>query len=53
VEAVSIIGMSIPPIRENPGFHTPNDTVEHIEPEAVEACLNIAYHYILEKDRTG
>ena len=48
VEAVSIGGMSIPPIRENPGFHTPDDTVEHIEPEAVETCLNIAYRYIVD-----
>jgi aminopeptidase YwaD len=53
VEALSIVGMSIPPIRENPGFHTPDDTVEQIEPEAVEACLEIAYHYILDKDRLG
>jgi Zn-dependent M28 family amino/carboxypeptidase len=52
VEALSIIGMAIPPIRENPGFHTPNDTVERIEPEAVEACLDIACRYIQEKDRS-
>jgi Zn-dependent M28 family amino/carboxypeptidase len=52
VEALSIIGMHIPPIRENPGFHTPSDTVEQIEPQAVEACLDIACRYILEKDRT-
>ena len=53
VEASSIVGLPIPPIREELGFHTQNDTVERIEPEAVEACLEIAYHYILDKDRLG
>jgi aminopeptidase YwaD len=53
VEASSIVGLPIPPIREQLGFHTPNDTVDNIEPEAVEVCLKIAQRYILEKDRTG
>jgi len=34
-------------------YHTPNDTVEHIDAEAVETCLNIVYRYIREKDHTG
>jgi aminopeptidase YwaD len=50
VEALSIVGLPIPPIREELGFHTLNDTVENIEPEAVEACLEIAQRYVLEKD---
>lgn len=53
VEASSIVGLPIPPIRENPGFHTPDDTLEQIEPEAVAACLGIACRYIEEKDRSG
>ena len=53
VEAVSILPMSMALIQEDTWFHTPNDTVEHIEPAAVEACLSIAYRYILEKDRAG
>jgi hypothetical protein len=51
VEASSIVGLPIPPIREELGFHTQNDTVERIEPEAVEVCLEIAQRYIMEKDR--
>jgi len=53
VEVLVIIGMYIPPSLEELGYHTPNDTVERIEPEAVAACLEIAYHYILDKDRLG
>jgi hypothetical protein len=53
VEAVSIIGLSTALIRDGLVFHTPNDKVEHIEPEAVEACLSVAYRYIHEKDHTG
>jgi hypothetical protein len=53
VEALTITGMSIPPNLEELGYHTPNDTVERIEPAAVEAGLHIAYRYILEKDRLG
>ena len=53
VEASSIVGLPIPPIREQLGFHTPNDTVDNIEPEAVEVCLKIAQRYILKKDRSG
>jgi hypothetical protein len=32
-------------------YHTPWDTVDAIEPEAVEAVLNIAVNYIVCKDR--
>lgn len=53
VEAVSIIGLSTALIRDGLVFHTPNVTVEHIEPEAVEACLNVACRYIHERDHTG
>ena len=53
VEALSVVGLPIPPIREEIGFHTSGDTVENIEPEAVEACLEIAQRYILETDRAA
>jgi hypothetical protein len=53
VEALSIVGMSMALIQEGAGYHTLDDTVERIEPEAVAACLEIAYHYILDKDRLG
>ena len=53
VEVLVIIGMYIPPSLEELGYHTPNDTVERIEPAAVETCLKIKYCYVLEKDRLG
>jgi hypothetical protein len=52
VQAVSILAMSTAIIRNDLVFHTPKDIVENIEPEAVEACLKIAFRYILEKDRS-
>jgi hypothetical protein len=38
-------------IRDKMVYHTLDDTVEHIEPAAVEASLKIALKYILEKER--
>jgi len=52
VEAVSIIGLLTALIWDGLVFHTSNDTVEHIEPETLEACLSVAYRYIHEKGHT-
>jgi aminopeptidase YwaD len=51
VEATSIIG--VPTARREDGlvYHTPQDTVDAIEPEAVEAVLDIAVNYIAGRDR--
>jgi len=38
-------------IRDGMVYHTLQDNVEHIEPEAVEATLKIAFVYILNKER--
>ena len=38
-------------IRDGMVYHTLKDTVEHIEPEAVEATLKIALAYILKKEK--
>lgn len=51
IEAVSLIGMENKSIRDNLVYHTMNDTVDKIEPEAVLACLRIATQYISIKDR--
>ncbi len=51
VEAISVIGMSASRIDDETVYHTPQDTVDHIEPEAVEAVLDVAVNYIMLKDR--
>lgn len=53
VEAVSLIGISTRFIRKDVVYHTSRDTVENMEPEALEAGLNLAANYILEKDKTS
>jgi hypothetical protein len=51
VEAVSLIGVSTRPIRKDIDYHTSRDTVDNIEPAAVEAGLLIAVHFVLAKDK--
>lgn len=51
VEAVSLIGVSTRPIRKDIDYHTSRDTVDSIEPAAVEAGLNIAIQFALAKDK--
>jgi len=51
VQATTLIGMPTALIRDKMVYHTLDDTVEHIEPAAVEASLKIALKYILEKER--
>jgi len=53
VEATTLLAMSTDHVREGLTYHTMNDTVDCIEPEAVEASLLIACGYILKKDREG
>ena len=50
VEATTLIAMPISVERDAVVYHTPADTVENIEPGAVEAVLKIAAAYIAEKD---
>jgi hypothetical protein len=50
VEATSIIGIATALFNTGLVYHTPFDTPEHIEPDAVEAVLNIAINYIEQKD---
>ncbi|MEW5733609.1 MAG: M28 family peptidase [Thermodesulfobacteriota bacterium] len=51
VPATTLLAMKTTHIREGLAYHTCKDTVDSIEPPAVAACLDIAYHYILLKDR--
>jgi len=50
VEATTLIAMPTDIEKETVVYHTPNDTVEHIEPEAVEAVLAIAMSYVNKKE---
>jgi hypothetical protein len=51
VEATTLIGLPAKIQSERFVYHTLNDTVEHIEPAAVEATLKIALDYILKKEQ--
>ncbi len=44
--ATTIIAMPTSIVRDGLVYHTPQDTVSHIEPSAVEACLKIAVSYL-------
>ncbi len=51
IESASLIGISTCLIRKDIQYHTARDTIDNIEPEAVEAGLNIAANLVLEKDK--
>lgn len=53
VEAASLIAISTRRIRRDIVYHTSRDTVAGVEPEVVEAGLNIAANFIREKDRAA
>ena len=50
VEATTLIAMPVSIERDVVVYHTLNDTVDHMHPEAVEACLKILHAYIVEMD---
>lgn len=50
LEAVSIVAMPTSLFRGRHMYHTINDTIDCIEPEAVEAVFNIIVNYILKTD---
>ena len=50
VSAVTLLGMKNTAVREGLYYHTPEDTVDKIEPAAVKACLEIVTEYIAKKD---
>jgi hypothetical protein len=52
IPSTSIIAMPTEIVREGLVYHTPSDTVEHIEPAIVEACMRIALR-VLERVEKG
>jgi aminopeptidase YwaD len=51
VEATTLIAMSVDIKQESFCYHTAKDTVDQIQPEAVEAVLKIVHAYVIEKDK--
>lgn len=51
VEATTLFGMPWGNSQRASVYHTPQDTVENIEPEAVERSLNIIWKYIYQKEK--
>ena len=51
IEAVAMIGMPTSMFAKEYIYHTMRDTVDRIEPEAVEAVFNIAVNYIVRRDQ--
>ena len=50
VKATTLVAMPVGLIRDGLVYHTVRDTVEAIEIEAVEACLQIAHDLVLDMD---
>ena len=50
VETTTIIGIPTAWVSSGLVYHTPWDTVEHIQTAAVEAVLDISINYVLRKD---
>jgi aminopeptidase YwaD len=53
VEATAFIGISTDFFGSGRVYHTPDDTVDKIEPEAVGSLIDIAVNYIVRKDEQG
>lgn len=51
IPSTSLIGISTRLVRRDIDYHTSRDTVDRLEPAAVEAGLNIAANFILAKDK--
>jgi aminopeptidase YwaD len=53
IEAINMSGISfdINKFDENLVYHTPEDVIEYIQPELVEASLKIIRSYVLKKDQ--
>ncbi len=46
IEAATIIAMPTELVRPDLVYHTARDTVEHIEPSVIEACMRITFRYL-------
>ncbi len=46
IPSTSIIAIPTEIVREGLVYHTPRDTVEHVEPAVVEACMRIVLRFL-------
>ena len=46
VPATTLLAMSTKHVREGLVYHTPRDTVEHVEPAVVEACMRVVLRFL-------
>jgi hypothetical protein len=53
VKATTMLAMPTDLVRDGLVYHTVNDTVDAIEPEAVRACLEVASRLVEELDRAA
>ena len=53
VHATTMLAMPTDLVRDGLVYHTVNDTVDAIEPEAVRACLEVASRLVEELDRAA
>jgi aminopeptidase YwaD len=53
IPSTSIVALPTELVRSGLVYHTPRDTVEHIEPAAVEACMRIALRFLEHMERGG
>jgi aminopeptidase YwaD len=51
--ATTVIAMPTTIVRDGLVYHTPRDTVDHIEPAAVEACLRLTATYLRRLEHGG
>ena len=50
LDATTIVGMGFTPETKPDAYHTLKDTIDSVDPKAVEATLEIGIHYIRKKD---
>jgi aminopeptidase YwaD len=53
LQATTVIAMPTAIVRDGLVYHTPRDTVDQIEPAAVEACMKLAVSYLRRLESTG
>ncbi len=51
VKATTMIAMPTEIIRDGLVYHTLKDTIDQVEPEAVQACLRVTRDFILQKEK--
>jgi aminopeptidase YwaD len=51
IEAIDLNAFMVKDGKHRSVYHTPDDTIDHIEPEVTEAALKIVRDYILKKDK--